>query len=238
MEDVVKRSRDRWMRGAGILAAILMAGAGLGCSGPNPTGPDVGETATVVANPAIAPDGRTGQGPSGRGTVASAGQAMQTTARRLPIGKWTFPAGSIGGVDTLPASPSWYTVASETVTPLLGGTVAGSRYQVTVLPLTLTQTTTISIREYSPSVLDFELLPHGTQFLLPVTVDVDYSGTSLDPASPDYDGGLPILLWLNPSSGRWELVVGVNNPLTKTYTVLLTHFSRYALGKNRGTAEW
>ena len=85
---------------------------------------------------------------------------------------------------------------------------------------------------------DFELLPHGTQFLLPVTVDVDYSGTSLDPASPDYVGGLPVLLWLNPWTGRWELVLGVNNPLTKKYTVLLTHFSRYAVGSNKGTAEW
>jgi len=226
------------MRGAWIPAAILMAGAGLGCSGPNPTKPEVGETATVMANPAIATDGRTGHAPSGRGTVQSGGQDIRAIARRLPIGKWIFPAGSIGGVDTLPASPSWYTVASKTVTPLLGGTVAGSRYQVSVLPLALTQTTTISIREHSPSVLDFELLPHGTPFLLPVTVDVDYSGTSLDPASADYDGGLPILLWLNPSSGRWELVIGVNHPLTKTYTVLLTHFSRYAVGKNQGTAEW
>ena len=234
----MKRSKDRWMTGVMILAATLMACAGLGCSGPNLTRPEVGEPATVKANPAIASDGRTEHGPSGRGTVASAGQNIQTTARRLPIGKWTLPGGTIGGVDTLPASPSWYTVASKTVTPLLGGTLAGSRYQVTVLPLALIQTTTISIREYSPSVMDFELLPHGTQFLLPVTVDVDYSGTSLDPASPDYVGGLPVLLWLNTATGRWELVVGVNNPLTKKYTVLLTHFSRYALGKNQGTAEW
>jgi len=226
------------MRGAWILPAILMALAGLGCSGPNLTRPEVGKTATVTPNPAIAAEERTEHGPSGRGTFASPRQEIQATARRLPIGKWTFPAGSIGGVDTLPASPSWYTVASETVTPLLGGTVAGSRYQVTVLPLSLAQTTAISIREHSPDVLDFELLPDGTPFLLPVTVDIDYAGTSLDPASPDYDGGLPILLWLNTSTGRWELVVGVNHPLTKTYTVLLTHFSRYALGKNQGTAEW
>jgi hypothetical protein len=234
----VTRSMDRWMTGVRILAATLMACAGLGCSGPNLTRPEVGETATVKADPAAVIDGRTEQASSGRSTMASAGRQTQTTARRLPIGKWTFPSGSIGGVDTLPASPSWYTVATRTVTPLLGGTVAGSRYRVTVLPLALSQTTTISIREHSPDVMDFELLPDGTQFLLPVTVDIDYSGTSLDPASPDYDGALPILLWLNTSTGRWELVVGVNNPLTKTYTVLLPHFSRYAVGKNQGTAEW
>ena len=234
----MKRSTHRWMTGVRVLAAILMACAGLGCSGPTPTRPGVGETATQVANPGIATDGRTEQRPSGRGAARSAAQEIQSAGRRLPIGKWTLPSGTLGGVDTLPAAPAWYTVASRSVTPLLGGTVAGSRYQVTVLPLALTQTTTISIREYSPNVLDFELLPHGTQFLLAVTVDVDYSGTSLDPASPDYVGGLPVLLWLNPSTGRWELVVGVNNPLTKKYTVLLTHFSRYAVGSNKGTAEW
>jgi len=237
----VKRSMHRWMTGVRALAAALMACAGLGCSGPIPTRPEVDERAALVANPGIAPDRRTdlsSDRPSGRGAVTSAAQAIQTAGRRLPIGKRTLPAGTIGGVDTLPAAPLWYTVASKSVTPLLGGVVAGSRYQVTVLPLALTQTTTISIREYSPNVLDFELLPHGTQFLLPVTVDVDYSGTSLDPASPDYVGGLPVLLWLNPWTGRWELVLGVNNPLTKKYTVLLTHFSRYAVGSNKGTAEW
>jgi hypothetical protein len=226
------------MTGVKVLAAILMACAGLGCSGPIPTRPEVDETATLVANPGIATDGRTEHRPSGRGAFTSAAQEIQAAGRRLPIGKRTLPPGTLGGVDTLPLAPQWYTVASKSVTPLLGGTVAGSRYQVTVLPLALTQTTTISIREYSPNILDFELLPHGTQFLLPVTVDVDYSGTSLDPASPDYVGGLPVLLWLNPSTGRWELVVGVNNPLTKKYTVLLTHFSRYAVGSNKGTAEW
>jgi hypothetical protein len=139
---------------------------------------------------------------------------------------------------SLVANPQWYTVASKSIHPLTGGVVSGSRYRVTVLPLALLQTTTISIREYNPNILDFELLPHGTQFLVPVTVDVDYAGTSLDPASPNYQGGLPVLLWLNPGTGLWELVPGVNNPLTKKYTVLLTHFSRYALGKQQGTAEW
>ena len=136
------------------------------------------------------------------------------------------------------ANPQWYTVASKSITPLFGGVVAGSRYRVTLPPLSLTQTTTISVREYDPNVLDFELLPHGTQFLLPVTVEIDYAGTSLDPASPAYQGGLPVLLYFNEITGIWELIPGTNNPLTKKYTVLLSHFSRYSLGKTQGTAEW
>jgi hypothetical protein len=167
-----------------------------------------------------------------------------------------LPTGPLSGDDSAPViectaenpigpsagafqvDPSWYTVTSRSIQPLIGGMVAGSRYRVTLPPLSLTQTTTISVREYDPSVVDFELLPHGTQFLLPVTVEVDYAGTSLDPASPSYQGGLPVLLWFNDVTGIWELVPGVDNPLTKKYTVLLSHFSRYALGKQQGTAEW
>jgi hypothetical protein len=237
----VKRSTHRWMTGARLLAVALVACAGLGCSGPTPTRPEVVESAAPEANHGIASSERTyvsSDRSAEPGAATSPALEIQNAGRRLPIGKLTYPAGTIGGVDTLPPAPQWYTVASRSVMPLLGGVVNGSRYKVTVPPLALSQTTTISIREHSPNVLDFELLPHGTQFLLPVTVDVDYSGTSLDPASPDYGGGLPILLWFNTSNGRWELVVGVNNPLTKKYTVVLTHFSRYAVGSNKGTAEW
>lgn len=227
----------RWMMAGRLVALLLLACGGLACSGPGPTAPDrVGS--------ALGPDRsiERAQHSSPQGAASNAGTGvaprLQGPARLLPIGKRTDPEGAIGGADTLPASPSWYTVASKTLTPLFGGTVAGSRYRVMVPPLALSGLTTISIREYSPDILDFELLPHDTQFLLPVTVEVDYSGTLLDPAHPDYDGGLPILLWLNPATGRWELVVGVDNPLTKKYTVILTHFSRYAMGRNSGTAEW
>ena len=145
------------------------------------------------------------------------------------------PVSLPGGFE---ANPQWQTVASGTLSPILGGTVAGGRYRVLVPPLALSQSTTISVRQYDPDVLDFELLPHGTQFLLPVTVEVDYAGTSLDPGSPSYTGGLPVLLWHDDATGIWELVPGVNDPLARKYTVLLSHFSRYALGKQQGTAEW
>jgi hypothetical protein len=224
--------------GVRLLAGVLLACGGLACSGAIPTAPEPGSAAGHPTRSVEMAEGARqapAQSPTSGSVVA---RDAQPSARYLPMGKRTDPEGAVGGVDTLPAAPAWYTVASKTMLPLLGGTVSGSRYRVTVLPLSLTSVTTISIREHSPDVIDFELLPHGTQFLLPVTVDVDYAGTSLDPAHPDYDGGLPILLWLNPTTGRWELVVGVDNPLTKKYTVLLTHFSRYAMGRQSGTAEW
>ena len=197
----MKRTSGRWMNGASLVVAALLAFTGLGCSGRSPMAPDAGGP-KQASDPGVA------------------------TAHRP------------GGATTFLSEPQWYTVASKSVKPLLGGTVSGSRYTVLVPPLALLKSTTISIREYSPNVLDFELLPHGTQFLTPVTVTIDYKGTSLDPASPNYDGGLPLLQWHNPESGLWELIPGINNPLTKTYTVLLSHFSRYALTSKPGTAEW
>lgn len=234
----MSRAVKGWRMSARLLAGVLLACGGLACSGPPPTAPDVGSAARgPTRSVEMAGGARTAraQSPTSGATVAP---GLPATARNLPMGKRTDPEGSIGGVDTLPPSPAWYTVASRTMVPLLGGTVSGSRYRVIVPPLALGNATTISVREHSPDLIDFELLPHGTQFLLPVTVEVSYAGTSLDPAHPDYDGGLPILLWLNPATGRWELVVGVDNPLTKKYTVLLTHFSRYAMGRQSGTAEW
>ena len=201
------------MRHAAAFAITLLACAGLGCSSPGPLTPQVAAKSETLSRHVVA-------GPQG-GSLA----LIDPAARIARPG----PAGQSG--------PRWRTVASTTV-GALGGVVAGSRYQVTVLPLSLTEATTISIREYSPDIIDFELLPDGTQFLVPVTVEIDYAGTILDPAHPDYEGELPVLLWLDPPTGLWELIPGVDNPLTKKYTVLLGHFSRYKLGQQPGTAEW
>ena len=95
-----------------------------------------------------------------------------------------------------------------------------------------------TIQEYNSNVVDFQLGPHGTQFVVPVTVSIDYAGTSADPSSPSYSGGLPVLVWLNPSTGLWEVIAGTDDPLTRHYTVVLTHFSRYALSSSGGTGEW
>ena len=135
--------------------------------------------------------------------------------------------------------PAWYTVAQKWVYPLRDARVAGSRYDVHFLPGSLTAPINARIEEYDPRIVDFQLGPHGTQFLVPVTVSIDYSGTNADPSSPAYDGSLPVLLWLNPSTHLWEIVVGVDDRLTHHYTVVLTHFSRYAMSSpSGGTGEW
>jgi len=134
-----------------------------------------------------------------------------------------------------PPPDAWYVVARDSVAAGTDRRVAGSRYEVHLLPGSLSQTTEIAIQEWNPDVIDFQLTPHGIRFLLPVVVTVDYTGTNADPLSPNYDGSLPIFIWLDPGSGIWEIVAGVNYPLTRKYVVTLTHFSRYACS---GTAEW
>lgn len=135
--------------------------------------------------------------------------------------------------------PAWTFVARQWVRPGTLTTVRGSRYALTFLPGSLLRGIEATVQEYDPAVADFQLGPHGTRFLLPVTLTVSYAGTELDPASSDYTGGVPSLVWLDPGTGLWELVPGINNPLAKTYTVQLSHFSRYALRSGTsGTGEW
>jgi hypothetical protein len=149
-------------------------------------------------------------------------------------------AAKYSAVPDATATPNWYVVTQKWVEPGVPTTVSGSHYTVKFASGSLKAGTEITIREYDPNVVDFELLPHGTQFGTPVTVVVDYKGTSLDPFSPHWNGtiGLPVLLWLNPATLEWELVPGINNPLTRTLTVRLSHFSRYAVGVQAGTGEW
>jgi len=174
--------------------------------------------------------------------AAGCAEAPSTSPRAAdPNASAPAPRSVAHGPATAPrasaAAPAWYAVAQQWVYPLQDRHVAGSRYDVHVLPGSLAQPANMMVQEYDPNVVDFQLLPHGTKFLVPLTVSIDYRGTSCDPQSPAYDGHAPSLLWLDPSSGLWVPIVGVDDPLTRHYTVVLTHFSRYALA-NAGTGEW
>jgi hypothetical protein len=122
--------------------------------------------------------------------------------------------------------------------------VSGGRYSLHFYPGSIVDRdgADVTIAEWSPSVLQVELGPHGIPFGVPVLITIDYSGTNADPSSSNYDGSTPCLLWFNEPMNRWEQVPGTDDPDKRKYKAKLAHFSRYAVvtstKKKPGTAEW
>ena len=78
--------------------------------------------------------------------------------------------------------------------------------------------------------------PEGTAAAPGHTLVIDYAGTANDPKMPYFHGKPPTLFWLNEEKGEWVPQTGWDNPTEQTYTVLLYHFSRYAMSD--GTGGW
>jgi hypothetical protein len=135
----------------------------------------------------------------------------------------------------------WYPVAKKTVRFGQVARVSGSRYSLLFAPgSVIGAPIDVTIHEHDPDVVDVQFGPHGAKFGVPVTVTIQYEGTALDPAHPDYVPGLLRFYWQDTVLGLWVPMPGLDNPLTKTYTVTLTHFSRYTLSRTgpSGTADW
>ena len=128
------------------------------------------------------------------------------------------------------ASSGWKVVASTKMSPGLDDqSLQGSRYSLFVPHQALENAVEVSISERSPKVVDVKLDPDGSVFKVPVTLVIDYTGTPNDPDSPYYTGFAPSVRHFNPSTNDWTPVAGTDNPSTKTYTVQLVGFSRYAM---------
>lgn len=116
-----------------------------------------------------------------------------------------------------------------------GGVVVGGRYTINVPEGAVDDDVDFTIQQRDASVLDVEFGPHGTDFNGYVEVVIDYSGTNVDPDSPNYDGTSPGFWYYSPAADEWSMVPGKNDTSTKTYTVRLEHFSRYGIF---GTPGW
>ena len=133
------------------------------------------------------------------------------------------------------SSSGWYEIASAEVEPDDEKTVGGGRYGFYFPEGAVSQTTTITISEWDSHVLDVEFGPHGTQFNLPVTLEIDYSSTNADPDSDNYNGAIPAFYWFDQENDVWVEIQGDTDTENLIYTVELEHFSRYSL---RGTPGW
>ena len=129
---------------------------------------------------------------------------------------------------------SWTTVVTKLVRTNQAMVVTGHRWSLQFERGSLSADATITIEDYDPDVLDVQFGPHGTQFLVPVTLSVDFANTDADPGAAHYNGCEPTLYWLNEQKNQWEEVPGRVDWEHKQLIVKLPHFSRYVVGTKAG----
>ena len=151
-----------------------------------------------------------------------------------------FPALSEALHDNtpLPEPKTWKTIAEEWVQPGKATVISASRYTLKFPSKSVSETIRITVRELDEDEVDVEFGPEGTKFLSPVTLVIDYAGTSSDPLSEDYHGKPQAFFWYNPENEVWEEMPSVLDKNGRTITVLLEHFSRYAMYDPAKEGEW
>jgi hypothetical protein len=145
------------------------------------------------------------------------------------------PPSLLGGVlNTVEKILNWTTVVQKLVRKDQETVVTGHRWSLQFEKGSLASDAVITIEDYDADVLDVQFGPHGTQFLVPVTLSVDFSNTAADPGAALNDGSEPVLYWLNERTNLWEEVPGHTDWANKKHIVRLEHFSRYVLGSKAG----
>ncbi len=142
--------------------------------------------------------------------------------------------GIVGGADVT----DWSLVAGGWVTPTAAAKVEGSRYSVKFPRGSVANREYVTIRERDPLVADVEFGPHGTGFLIPVEVTIDYRGTAYDPDSENYIGLVPTVCWYDPSAQAWQAIPSRADKKLKKVRFHLEHFSRYAMLGGAVDGEW
>ncbi len=92
-------------------------------------------------------------------------------------------------------------------------------------PLSLYDDTIISFQYIAGNTLEAHFRPHGIQFRRPARLTLSYKSANLE----GVDENSLRVYYFNEETQIWELIGGIVNKLTKTVTVEITHFSRYAL---------
>ena len=146
----------------------------------------------------------------------------------------TAPGADRSGFTTdvrrMPVSDgTWTVIASQKIEPGNEATISGSRYTLVFSKNAIHNAMTITMSERDHGLVDVKLDPDGTVFEGPVTLKIDYTGTYNDPDSPYYTGLSPRVGRYNPATRAWDILSGSDDPATRTYTVALIGFSRYAM---------
>lgn len=124
-------------------------------------------------------------------------------------------------------------MSAKFIFPMLGGVVEHGKFAVVVPPLALDHVALYTVQPVVGVEATVELGPHGSEFDVPVVISINLQGTSIARGigrAADVDGDGINLYWWNEATSAWENVGGVYNPVTKTLTAPLDHFSTYRAG--------
>lgn len=135
------------------------------------------------------------------------GQAIVLPASERPWATGSLQSSELPGVTVL--------VSAER-----GGVVQMGRYRLEFPAGALAQDTAITIQQADPLTMTVHLLPHGLQFLRPVTF-TSQVGDLLSPSSHRVG-----ISWRNDDDGTWD-VVGVDGAESGFGRASLRHFSDY-----------
>jgi len=166
--------------------------------------------------------------------VCTAGCGSDSTPTGVELSDSLIPqvSASIGS--------RWDILASVTVEP--GGdavVLAGSRYSLAIPPGAVSQPLVITLSEAADGDLLFEFSPVGLVLDEDALLRIDYSGTRLDPDSPDYDFSTPQLVVVNGQNVAIEQIEGVDQQRARLFVAPLGQLSRLQLiGVHCGTAGW
>jgi len=133
------------------------------------------------------------------------------------------------------ASHAALLVNSTTVTPDAGGVLTAGNQRIgftrlTIPPGAVAQDVQISMRVHIMGrvMVDLKFQPSGLQFLKAPTLTLSYSG-----AQYEWKVSGLTLFEQDEKTGRWTEVPGADwDPVAKTVSAPIWHFSRYAIGSN------
>ena len=103
-----------------------------------------------------------------------------------------------------------------------GGTISNGRYTLIVPPNALSQDTEYRVRDDNNGYAECDLYPHGAQFNVPVTLVMDLRNSNANVFTQ--------IFWWDDVHRIWVPMGGVYNPVTRTLTCQLPHFSKYRAG--------
>lgn len=220
-----------------LLVLLLVYAATLavtGCGRVTPMGPDVDVvSAPNATHAAHATTAAVSVGLMPDAPVAGPAPEVEITPDLpAPVEGVVQPGG--GGLST--SAVGFVQMVSKLVKPTAEVVLQTGRWSLDFHPGSLATKKVIRMSPATDGSLRIKFSPDGTQFGTPVDLTVDYAGTAYDPASALHVAGVgPVLVWLDPATGKWVEMPSTYDPATKKLHAQLQHFSTYGVS---GRAGW